>query len=132
MANQEKTEEFSRLVQIISRLRAEDGCPWDRKQTAASLKKYLLEETGELAEAIDLSLADHVREETGDLFYILILLSLIHQEQGLFTINDVLAGIAEKMVRRHPHVFDGRVAGSEKELRRQWEDIKSAEKKTSP
>lgn len=128
MPKQEKTDNFLRLVEIIAQLREENGCPWDRKQTAASLKKYLLEETGELAEAIDLDIADHIREETGDLFYILILLTLIHEDQGLFTLDDVLSGIAEKMIRRHPHVFAGKKTGSESELRQQWQDIKSIEK----
>lgn len=128
MPKQEKTDEFLRLVEIIKQLRAENGCPWDQKQTAASLKKYLMEETGELAEAIDLDIADHIREETGDLFYILILLTLIHEDQGLFTLDDVLAGISKKMIRRHPHVFAGKETGSEGELRQQWQDIKSIEK----
>jgi len=128
MPKQEKTDEFLRLVGIIEQLREENGCPWDRKQTAASLKKYLLEETGELAEAIDLDSADRIREETGDLFYILILLILIHEDRGLFTLKDVLTGIAEKMIRRHPHVFAGKKTGSESELRQQWQDIKSIEK----
>lgn len=128
MAGQDKTDKFSRLVDIITRLRSENGCPWDRKQTAASLKKYLLEECGELTEAIDLEIADHIREETGDLFYILILLTLIHEDQGLFSLEQVLDGISEKMIRRHPHVFSGRRTGNENELRQQWEDIKSNEK----
>lgn len=128
MATQEKTDSFKRLVEIIKKLRADNGCPWDRKQTAASLKKYLLEETGELAEAIDLENADHIRDETGDLFYILILLALIHEEQGDFTLDESLNSIAEKMIRRHPHVFAGRKTGSEDELRRQWQDIKAIEK----
>jgi tetrapyrrole methylase family protein/MazG family protein len=128
MARQDKTDKFSRLVDIITRLRSENGCPWDRKQTAASLKKYLLEECAELTEAIDLEIADHIREETGDLFYILILLTLIHEDQGLFSLNQVLEGISEKMIRRHPHVFAGRRTGNENELRQQWEDIKSNEK----
>lgn len=125
---QEKFDEFSRLVEIISRLRAEGGCPWDRKQTAASLKKYLLEETAELAEAIDLNEDDHICEETGDLFYILILLTLIHQDQHIFTLAEVLTGISEKMIRRHPHVFAGKETGTEQELRQQWNEIKSNEK----
>lgn len=123
----QKKDEFARLVKIISRLRADDGCPWDRKQTAASLKKYLLEETGELAEAIDLDHPGQIRDETGDLFYILILLTMIHEDRKLFTLDDVLAGISEKMIRRHPHVFTGKKTGTESELRRQWQDIKASE-----
>ena len=128
MANQEKTDNFTRLVQIIARLRDDNGCPWDRKQTAESLKKYLIEETEELAEAIDSGNTDHIKEEAGDLFYLLILLSMIHEDEGLFTLKEVLAGISEKMIRRHPHVFAGRKTGNESELRQQWEKIKLCEK----
>ncbi|MDW7771808.1 MAG: MazG nucleotide pyrophosphohydrolase domain-containing protein [Desulfobulbaceae bacterium] len=128
MTKQENKDSFTRLVSIITRLRSEDGCPWDRKQTGASLKKYLLEETGELAEAIDQEIANDICEETGDLFYILILLTLIHEDRGLFTLTDVLDRISDKMIRRHPHVFADKKTGSESELRRQWQEIKANEK----
>lgn len=123
---------FSELVEIITKLRSENGCPWDKKQTPVSLKKYLLEETNELAEAIQKQEPDHVREETGDLFFILILLIKTYEEQKIFTIDDVLKTISEKMIRRHPHVFSGVKTGSESELRQQWEKIKAIEKGSSP
>jgi tetrapyrrole methylase family protein/MazG family protein len=128
MTRQEKRDSFRQLVDIIRRLRSQDGCPWDRRQTAATLKKYLLEESGELAEAIDSGRMDAIREETGDLLYILILLSLIHEEKGHFTLDETLDAIAGKMIRRHPHVFAGREAGDEAEMRRQWHEIKAGEK----
>jgi len=120
--------DFSELVEIIAQLRAENGCPWDMKQTPLTLKKYLLEETNELAEAIEKEDPDHVREETGDLFFILVLLIKTYEEKKLFTINDVLKKISEKMIRRHPHVFSGIKTGNETELRKQWEKIKALEK----
>ncbi len=123
--NQKK---LTRLLDIVARLRGDNGCPWDRKQTPTSIKKYLLEETRELAEAIDSSDPEHIREEIGDLFFILTMLTTMYEEQGHFGIDEALAGIAEKMVRRHPHVFAGTTTGTDQELRRQWEEIKAGEK----
>lgn len=130
MPSPELRDEFSRLYTIIKQLRSENGCPWDLRQTPASIKKYLLEETAELAEAIDREDAPHTCEEIGDLFYILILLIRMHEEQGSFHAHEVFAGIAEKMIRRHPHVFAGAKAGTESELHAQWEQIKAMEKKS--
>jgi tetrapyrrole methylase family protein / MazG family protein len=129
MPQADRQKSFHELVTIIEKLRGKGGCPWDRKQTAASLKKYLLEESAELAEAIEREDSRHICEETGDLLYILILLTLIHEENGRFDLHDVLAGIAEKMIRRHPHVFAGGKTGNTEELRRQWQQIKEEEKK---
>ncbi|WP_457574597.1 MazG nucleotide pyrophosphohydrolase domain-containing protein [Desulfolithobacter sp.] len=123
--------EFRRLRDIIARLRADNGCPWDQRQTPQSLKKYLLEETEELAQAIDRDDPAHVCEEIGDLFYILCMLTAMYSEQGCFTVTDTLSSICEKMIRRHPHVFAGAVAGDDEALRRQWEAIKADEKKNS-
>jgi uncharacterized protein YabN with tetrapyrrole methylase and pyrophosphatase domain len=119
---------FSRLYDVILRLRGPNGCPWDIRQSPESIRKYLLEESGELAEAIDRGGRDDIREEIGDLMYILILLIIMHEERGLFTCREVMGGIADKMIRRHPHVFAGRKAGSENALRRQWQRIKEQEK----
>jgi MazG family protein len=129
MFSPELRDEFSRLYSIIKKLRSEEGCPWDLRQTPASIKKYLLEEAAELAEAIEHEDALHIREEIGDLFYILILLIRMHEEEGEFSAVDVLAGISRKMIRRHPHVFAGAKAGTDSELRAQWEEIKAMEKK---
>ena len=128
MPSPELRDEFARLYSIIKQLRGEHGCPWDLRQTPTSIKKYLLEETAELAEAIDSADAPHVREEIGDLLYILILLMLMFEEQGDFRGHEVFAAIADKMIRRHPHVFAGHKAGTESELRAQWEEIKATEK----
>ncbi len=128
-ADNRSDDALARLLAIVARLRGEDGCPWDRKQTPATLKKYLLEETAELAEAIDSGDPDHIREEIGDCFFILAMLTTMFREQGLFAATDALEDIIAKMIRRHPHVFADQTAGSEQELRRQWEEIKAGEKR---
>ncbi len=120
---------LSRLQEIIRRLRSENGCPWDKKQTPVSLKKYLLEETSELAEAIDNQDARHIREEIGDLFFILTFLCEMYSERNAFSADDALQAIIEKMIRRHPHVFSDLPIGSDQELRKQWQAIKEMEKK---
>lgn len=119
---------FDKLAEIVTTLRSEEGCPWDRKQTPSSLKKYLLAETQELAEAIDNNDVANIREELGDVFFILTLLTKMHEEQGHFSGDDVFADICRKMVRRHPHVYGDATACTEEELRRQWEAIKALEK----
>lgn len=126
--NDNKDKGFSHLYDVIQRLRGPNGCPWDIRQSPESIRKYLLEESGELAEAIDRGESDDIREEIGDLIYILTLLIIMHEERGLFTCQEVMGGIADKMIRRHPHVFAGGKTGSEQELRRQWQRIKEQEK----
>lgn len=120
---------FFDFIDTIATLRGENGCPWDKKQTLDSLKKYLLQECEELLEAIDNKDPDHICEETGDVYFILTLISQINTESGHFNIYDVINGINKKMIRRHPHVFSNMSTGSDEELRKQWEDIKSLEKK---
>jgi uncharacterized protein YabN with tetrapyrrole methylase and pyrophosphatase domain len=119
---------FDRLLQVVDRLRGENGCPWDIKQTPASLKKYLMEECAELAEAIESGHIEGVREELGDLLFVLALLITMYREQQLFTADDVLEDIIAKMIRRHPHVFAGVSLCDEQGLRDQWERIKQQEK----
>ena len=126
--NEKSINSFSRLQQIVKVLRGDHGCPWDIKQTPASLKKYLLEECNELAEAIDKGQHEAICEEIGDLFYILTLLITMFEEQQQFTADNVFGQIIQKMIRRHPHVFSGTVITSDEELRAQWARIKSLEK----
>jgi tetrapyrrole methylase family protein/MazG family protein len=123
---------FSHLVALVRQLRSPKGCPWDRKQTAESLKRYLEEETRELLEAIDSGNQLDVMEESGDLLYIIILLAQIHTDEGHFTIEDAIEAISAKMVRRHPHVFTDERAGSAAELREKWLQIKDREKSGRP
>ncbi|NLX19015.1 MAG: nucleotide pyrophosphohydrolase [Desulfobulbus sp.] len=127
----ETCSEFAQLVSIVTTLRSDNGCPWDKKQTSHSLKKYLLEECQELIEAIDNGNAEEICEETGDLLFILTLLTKIFSEERKFTISDVLSAVNKKMIRRHPHVFGDVEITDEQELRRQWQRIKEQEKQSS-
>lgn len=116
------------LVAIMDRLREPGGCPWDREQTYRSLRGYLLEECYEAAEAIDLTDAEGLREELGDVLFQIVFLSRLAKEDGTFTCADVVAGIAAKIVRRHPHVFGDERADTSEEVLRHWEEIKRKEK----
>jgi uncharacterized protein YabN with tetrapyrrole methylase and pyrophosphatase domain len=122
---------FSRLAEVVATLRGKSGCPWDIKQTPVSLKKYLLEECQELAEAIDNGGEKEVCEEIGDVFFILTMLIAMFTEQNKFTADDVFEGIIAKMIRRHPHVFSGASLTDVDELRAQWQRIKAQEKQLS-
>src|SRR3954464_14273947 len=97
--------EFTRLIEIVATLRAPGGCPWDREQTIDSLKPFVLEETYEVIEAIDAHDHDALREELGDFVFEAVFLAQLEAEAGHFTIADSLKSIADKLIRRHPHVF---------------------------
>ncbi|MBI2847293.1 MAG: nucleoside triphosphate pyrophosphohydrolase [Chloroflexi bacterium] len=119
---------FQTLERIIAKLRAPDGCPWDREQTHDSLKGFLLEECYEVLEALDRKDAGKLSEELGDLLLQIVLHAQIAKEADEFTMGDVVRGISQKLVRRHPHVFgDVKVAGA-KEVEANWEALKQAEK----
>ncbi len=119
---------FHDLVAIMARLRGSGGCPWDREQTHQSLRRYLVEETYEALEAIDAGATDQLRQELGDLLLQVVFHAQVAAEAGAFDIDDVIAGLVEKLVRRHPHVFgDVRVAGSADVLTN-WEAIKEQER----
>lgn len=122
----------SRLYEVMKRLRAPGGCPWDREQTIETLKPCLLEETYELLEAMDgQDLALHV-EELGDVLLQVVFQCAIREEEGLFTLDDVAEALAEKLVRRHPHVFGEVEVNSSGEVLRNWEAIKQTEKGKAP
>ena len=99
--------EFDSLINITSILRGENGCPWDRKQSPESMKKYIIEEAYETVQAIDDINKDELCEELGDLLFQVIFQAQMAKEQGMFDINDVINGICEKMIYRHPHIFGG-------------------------
>jgi MazG family protein len=120
---------FERLVGIMARLRAPGGCPWDREQTFASIKKYTLEETYEVLDAIDRQDWGGLREELGDFMLQAIFYAEMAQEQGLFDIGDSLDYINAKLIRRHPHVFAEETARTEADVRKRWEEIKAEERK---
>jgi MazG family protein len=128
----QETEGFAGLVRLMDRLREPGGCPWDREQTYESLRGYLLEEAYEVAEALDQGDSRALGEELGDLLFQIVFLSRLAKEQGAFTIDDVVRTIAEKMVRRHPHVFGDVKAESSAQVLQNWEAIKREEKAASP
>jgi MazG family protein len=119
---------FDDLVAIMDRLRDPGGCPWDREQTYATLRGYLIEECYEVVDALDRDDRAGLREELGDLLFQIVFLSRLGQEDGAFTARDVIEGIASKMVRRHPHVFGDDTAADATEVLRRWEEIKKLEK----
>ena len=119
---------FEELRQIIMTLRQPGGCPWDIKQTPDSFKSYLMEEAHELLEAIDRNDPTLVKEELGDLLFQLLFINQMFEEQGRFTLSEVITAIIDKMVQRHPHVFGDEVVNSEEEQRRRWNEIKATEK----
>ncbi|MCA1957976.1 MAG: nucleoside triphosphate pyrophosphohydrolase [Nitrospira sp.] len=129
------SERFDKVTAIMAALRAPNGCPWDRKQTHESLKPYLLEETYEVLETIDHGDETKLREELGDVLLQVLFHSQIAAEAATFTIDDVLTTLADKLIRRHPHVFKtdgqgGAVTNSEHVLN-QWEQIKRAERQAT-
>jgi len=121
-------EWFERLVAVQEKLRAPDGCPWDREQSHESLRTYLIEEAYEVLEALESGNDARFAEEMGDLLLQIVFHSQIAQEKGRFTILDVIREIHDKMVRRHPHVFGKTHAKNSAEVLRNWEQIKSEER----
>ena len=126
-------ERFDELVRIMATLRGPQGCPWDREQTLASLRPFLLEETYEALEALDRGDLDSLREELGDLLFEIVFLSRIAEEGGHFSVGDAAADVGAKLVRRHPHVFgDHARLKTAEEVRGKWEEMKAAEGTGSP
>ncbi|WP_175989765.1 nucleoside triphosphate pyrophosphohydrolase [Bacillus sp. Marseille-Q1617] len=121
-------KQYGTLREIISTLRGPNGCPWDREQTHQSLKKYLIEETYELLEAIDEDDIDHIVEELGDVLLQVMLHAQIGEDEGMFTMEEVIESIASKMVRRHPHVFGSVEVENTEQVTSNWEEIKQREK----
>ncbi len=119
---------FARLVELIARLRAPGGCPWDREQTHESLKTTVIEESYEVVEAIDEKDDRELAGELGDLLLQVVFHAQMAEERGAFTVTEVAARVADKMVRRHPHVFAGETAEDPDTVLRNWEAIKAAER----
>ena len=119
---------FEELVGIMEKLRGEGGCPWDRKQNLESLRTYIIEEAYELVEAITNGAPESIIEESGDLLLQIIFISSIAKEKYIFDINDVVSGICDKLIRRHPHVFANESVSNSDEVLRNWERIKLEEK----
>lgn len=113
---------------IIERLRGRDGCPWDREQTHVSLRQAMLEECYEALDAIDKQDMENLKEELGDILLQVVMHSVIAEESSEFTLEEVISGIGEKMVRRHPHVFGNSRVSNSSEVLESWEEIKKQEK----
>jgi len=126
-------DSFQTLIDIMARLRRDDGCPWDREQDFQSLKRYLIEETYEVIDAVEDGDMHKLQEELGDLLLQVVFYSQIAREKGIFDVNDVIGGISEKLVRRHPHVFGKSVeVNSVEDVNVNWEKIKHGEKEDRP
>ena len=127
-----ETNEIERLREIVERLRARDGCPWDRVQTHDTLKAPCIEEAAEVICGINILTEtgdpENLKEELGDLLFQVMFHASLAQEEGLFTLEDVARTVSDKMVRRHPHVFGDAVFGSDEEKDAAWEEVKRAEK----
>ena len=123
-----EVKELRELIEVIAKLRAPDGCPWDREQTHKSLKKHMVEEANEALEAIDEGDWQHLCEELGDVLLQIVLHSQIAAEAGEFTIDDVVQCVSEKMIRRHPHVFGNIDVSGVDEGLDLWEEIKKRER----
>lgn len=129
---EQKRYTYEDFKEIIKTLRSENGCPWDREQTHISLRPCMAEEAAEVAAAIRIydktGSYENLREELGDVLLQVVMHSCIAEEEGLFTLEDVVSEVAEKMVRRHPHVFGDASAETSKQVLQNWEEIKRKEK----
>jgi len=135
-------EAFKKLYDIVVRLRAPGGCAWDREQTPGTLRGNLIEETYECVEAIDEKKPEHIKEELGDIFLLATLIAYMHEQEGLFSVSDVLLANCEKLIRRHPHVFGNDPLGilgagsdsglSSEEILKNWAKIKVEQEGRKP
>lgn len=122
-------EPFTELVEIMARLRAPDGCPWDREQTLETLARYIREEADEVDQAVARGDLASVADELGDVLFNVVHAARIAEEQGAFTIREVVEGACRKIVRRHPHVFGDATASTTEEVLEHWNRVKAEERK---
>lgn len=127
MRSPDDGQPFVELLSVMTRLRGEGGCPWDREQSRESLRPFLIEEAYEALEALDSGDRARILEELGDLLFQVVFHVQIARERGEFSMADVITALVDKMVRRHPHVFGDRTVGTAGEALAQWESIKQAE-----
>lgn len=123
-----ETKELEKLIEVIAKLRAPDGCPWDREQTHKSLKPNMLEEAYEAVDAMESGDMKHLKEELGDVLLQVVLHAQIASEEGVFNIEDVAKGLREKLIHRHPHVFGNTKVTSTSDVLDNWEKLKQEEK----
>jgi tetrapyrrole methylase family protein/MazG family protein len=128
MLSQRETRSYEALRDVVARLRAPDGCPWDREQTHASLRPYVIEEAYEVLAVLDSGSVDKLPEELGDLLLQVVLHSQLAEEAGEFEMADVLEGLAQKLIRRHPHVFGDVELETAGQVVAQWDEIKKTER----
>jgi MazG family protein len=123
-------ERFQQLVEIMRTLRSEEGCAWDRQQTLKTLRPFVLQETYELLDALDRDDYDALKHELGDFLFEAVFLAQICDEEGRFSIADSIKSIADKLIRRHPHIFDaeGKASLTPTQVKQQWEEIKAKER----
>ncbi len=121
--------DIGKLVNIVAKLRSPQGCPWDKEQTRETIKPFLIEEFYELIDALDGNDLDNVKEELGDLLFQIVFQSQLSKEEGRFDINDVIEGVTEKMIRRHPHVFGDKKLETSGDVAEWWEEHKKKEAK---
>jgi MazG family protein len=132
MSLDQAAQSFREFVKVVKALRTPvTGCPWDLEQDHASLRRYLVEETQEVLDAIDRGDDRSLQEELGDLLLQVVLHAQLAADRGAFSITDVVQGITEKMVRRHPHVFGSVQVSGVEDVKRNWEQIKAAEKRAA-
>ena len=130
-AAQSAADPLAEAIAIMARLRAPNGCPWDREQTFDSIKRHTLEETYEVFDAIERRAWPDLKDELGDLLLQVLFYAQMATEAGHFTIQDVASNLSAKLIRRHPHIFAGAEAADSDAVLRNWEQIKQSEKKTS-
>src|SRR4030065_201481 len=128
LPEKESPDSFAALREIIARLRGPDGCPWDKKQTHASLKPYLIEECYEVLQTLEEGTPQKLCEELGDLLLQIMLHAQIAAEAGQFNIEDVVRGISSKLIHRHPHVFGGQKVQDAGEVEQNWQALKQEER----
>lgn len=128
--NEQAGTRFEQLVGIMRTLRSEHGCAWDKQQTIKTLRPFVLEETYELLDALDRGDYESLKHELGDFLFEAVFLAQICEEEGRFSIADSIQSIADKLIRRHPHIFDpdGKAALTPKQVKQQWEEIKAKER----
>ena len=126
------SEAFQALYDVVARLRGPGGCPWDLEQNPSSLRGDLIEETYECVEAIDEKVPAHIAEELGDIFLLVTMLAYMHEQEGKFSVADVLAGVSEKLIRRHPHVFGTVQVQDSAEVLNNWAKIKVEQEGRKP
>lgn len=131
MTEENKTyQELTDLILLIKKLRAPDGCPWDRKQKQEDIGKYILEEAYEVIESLEAGNQQAIAEELGDLLFQILFLAEMGEESGAFSLNSIMSGIRGKMIRRHPHIFGDVKVNSVEEVKENWQQIKKKERRT--